>query len=55
VKRVQTGALNNQGIQMAKNKKIEVEGREITLYTNKSDDYISLTDMARYRDAQRTN
>jgi hypothetical protein len=40
---------------MAKNKKIEVKGREITLYSDKSDDYISLTDMARYRDADRTN
>ncbi|MBK9254591.1 MAG: KilA-N domain-containing protein [Saprospiraceae bacterium] len=40
---------------MAKNKKIEVKGREISLYSDKSDDYISLTDMARYRDADRTN
>ena len=40
---------------MAKNKKIEVKGREITLYSKQSDDYISLTDMARYRDADRTN
>ncbi len=40
---------------MAKNKKIEVQGREIALYSRQSDDYISLTDMARYRDADRTN
>jgi hypothetical protein len=40
---------------MGKNKKIEVKGREITLYSIKSDDYISLTDMARFRDADRTN
>jgi hypothetical protein len=40
---------------MAKNKKIEVIGREISLYSEKSDDYISLTDMARYRDSERTN
>ncbi|MFZ6663439.1 KilA-N domain-containing protein [Peijinzhouia sedimentorum] len=40
---------------MAKSKKIEVIGREISLYTNKSVDFISLTDMARYRDADRTN
>jgi len=40
---------------MAKNKNIEVSGRKITLYSNKSDDYLSLTDMARYRDADRTN
>jgi hypothetical protein len=40
---------------MAKNTKIEVKGREITLYSEKAVDYISLTDMARYRDADRTN
>ena len=40
---------------MVKNKKIEVIGREISLYSKKSDDYISLTDMARNRDAERTN
>ncbi len=40
---------------MAKNVTIEVSGRQITLYSNKSDDFISLTDMARYRDAHRTN
>ncbi|MBL1233815.1 MAG: KilA-N domain-containing protein [Vicingaceae bacterium] len=40
---------------MAKNKKIEVKGREISLYSDKANDYISLTDMARYRDADRTN
>jgi len=40
---------------MTKNKKIEVIGREISLYSNKSVDYISLTDMARYRDTNRTN
>jgi hypothetical protein len=40
---------------MVKNKKIEVKGREISLYTDKKNDYISLTDMARYRDVVRTN
>lgn len=40
---------------MATNKKIEVKGREITLYIDKAVDYISLTDMARYRDTVRTN
>ena len=40
---------------MAKNKKIEVKGNEITLFAVKEDDYISLTDMARYRDTERTN
>ena len=40
---------------MTKNKKIEVKGMEITLYSSKLDEYISLTDMARFRDADRTN
>jgi hypothetical protein len=40
---------------MAKNKIINVQGREITLISNKVNDYISLTDMARYRDSERTN
>jgi len=40
---------------MAKNKIIYVQGREIALISDKANDYISLTDMARYRDAERTN
>lgn len=40
---------------MAKNKIINVQGREITLISDKVNDYISLTDMARYRDPERTN
>ena len=40
---------------MAKNKIINVQGREIALISDKVNDYISLTDMARYRDADRTN
>jgi len=40
---------------MAKNKIINVQGREITLISDKANDYISLTDMARYRDPERTN
>lgn len=40
---------------MAKNKTINVHGREIALISDKSNDYISLTDMARYRDNERTN
>ncbi len=35
---------------MAKNKKIQVEGREITIISQQEEDYISLTDMAGYRD-----
>jgi hypothetical protein len=40
---------------MAKNKTIKVENFEIVLYSQNNDDFISLTDMARYRDAERTN
>jgi len=40
---------------MTKSKIINVQGREITLISNKANDYISLTDMARYRDSERTN
>ena len=40
---------------MAKNKTIKVESFEIVLYSQNNEDYISLTDMARYRDAERTN
>ena len=40
---------------MAKNKNIEVKGQNISLFTNNSENYVSLTDMARYKDAERTN
>lgn len=40
---------------MTKNRIINVQGRGIALFNNKTNDYISLTDMARYRDAERTN
>lgn len=40
---------------MAKNKIIKVENFEIVLYAQNNEDYISLTDMARYRVAERTN
>jgi hypothetical protein len=40
---------------MSKNNKINVQGREIALISDKVNDYISLTDMARYRDPERTN
>lgn len=36
---------------MSKNKKIDVKGTEITIYKNDVDDYISLTDIARYKDS----
>ena len=34
---------------------IQVKGTAITVLTKKADDYISLTDIARYRDAERTD
>ena len=40
---------------MAKSKIINMQGRDIALISNKANDYISLTDMARYRDSERTN
>lgn len=40
---------------MAKNKTITVENFEIVLYLKGNQDFISLTDMARYRDSERTN
>ena len=40
---------------MANTKTILVENFEIVLYSKNNEDYISLTDMARYRDSERTN
>lgn len=40
---------------MSKNKTINVENFEIVLYSQNNEDFISLTDMARYRDTERTN
>lgn len=41
---------------MAKNKKITVQGTEISVLLNtEKEDYICLTDMARYKDSERTN
>lgn len=40
---------------MTKSKIIKVESFEIVLYSQNNEDFISLTDMARYRDAERTN
>jgi hypothetical protein len=39
---------------MAK-QKINVKGTEIVIYSQKKEDYISLTDIARHKDAERTN
>ena len=38
---------------MSKTKKIEVLSREVSLYQHREEDFISLTDIARYRDAER--
>ncbi len=40
---------------MATNKKIEVRGTEITIFRSEIDDYISLTDIARHKDAVNTD
>lgn len=40
---------------MAKSKIINVQGNKISLISDKANDYISLTDMARFRDSERTN
>ncbi len=40
---------------MAKNKKIEVQGFEIVVYEDNQNDYISITALARHRDAQHTD
>ena len=40
---------------MNKNKKIEVNGTEILIYQNNTDDFVSLTDIARYRDGERSD
>ena len=40
---------------MAKNKKISVKSYDVVLYQNKDEDYISLTDIAKYKDSNRTD
>lgn len=40
---------------MAKNKKINVQGVEIVLYEDNSNDFISLTDIARHKDPDHTD
>jgi len=40
---------------MSKNKKIEVKGNEITIFKGDNEDYISLTDIAKYKDATHTD
>jgi len=40
---------------MVKRQKINIKGKEILVYSEQSEDYISLTDIARYRDAERSD
>jgi hypothetical protein len=40
---------------MSKKSKIKVKGFDIVLYQNNKEDYISLTDIARYRDSERSD
>ena len=40
---------------MSKNNKIEVKGTEISIYKENDQDFISLTDIARFRDAERSD
>lgn len=40
---------------MAKNRKIEVQGTEITIVKGEKEDYISLTDIARFKDSSNTD
>ena len=40
---------------MAKNRKIEVKGVKVVIYSQTDADYISLTDIARYKDADHTD
>ena len=38
-----------------KNKKIDVQGREVVINTVNNEDYISITDIAKYKDEERTD
>ena len=40
---------------LTKKNKIEVQGLEVVFFQEKKEDFISLTDMARYRDAERSD
>ncbi len=40
---------------MAKSKKINVQGIDVVLYENNNEDYISLTDIARYKGDSNTD
>jgi len=38
-----------------KKQKINVNGTEVLLFSREKEDYISLTDIARHKDSERTN
>ena len=40
---------------MSKNRKLNINGIEIFVFQDKHDDFISLTDIARYRDTDRSD
>ncbi len=40
---------------MPRNKKIKVKGTEITIFKGENEDYISLTDIVRYKDSSSTD
>lgn len=40
---------------MSKSKTIHVQGTVITILRNESSDFVSLTDIARYKDVERTD
>lgn len=40
---------------MNKKAKIEVKGREISIFTTEAENFISLTDIARFRDSERSD
>lgn len=41
-------------LRLAKATKIEVEGGTISILRNQNDDYVSLTDMAKYKNSENT-
>jgi len=46
--------VDNKIINMDKSKKIQIQNLEIAVYTKKQNDFISLTDMARFKNAETT-
>jgi hypothetical protein len=40
---------------MKKQQKLEVEGTEIVVFSKEKEDFISLTDIAKYKDSERSD